>query len=73
MNMFHNFFQQSIVNRAMNATYIALIPKKITPQKVTEFRPISLTTSIYKILAKVLTKSILKRSHSINQHLLLAL
>lgn len=69
MNMFHDFFQNNIVNRAMNATFIALIPKKFAPQRVNDFRPISLTTSIYKLLAKVLAEC-LKRvlPYTISQH-----
>lgn len=55
MNLFHNFFLNKIVNKALNATYVALIPKKAHCSKVSDFRPISLTTSIYKILAKVLS------------------
>ena len=38
----------------MNATFIALIPKKAAAVDVKDFRPISLVGGIYKILAKVL-------------------
>lgn len=38
----------------MNAIFVALIPKKSDPQKVSDYRLINLTTSIYKILTKVL-------------------
>lgn len=37
------FFQKGVMNRVVNATYIDLIPKKIAPQKASEFRPINLT------------------------------
>lgn len=40
---------------SLNRTQIVLIPKTSTPTKVTEFRPISLCTTAYKIIAKVLT------------------
>lgn len=56
MNLFQDFFQKSIVNKAMNATYIAFIPKKLAPQKVSNYILINLTTNIYKILAKVLVE-----------------
>jgi hypothetical protein len=36
------------------STFIALIPKVDSPQRLNEFRPISLVGSLYKILAKVL-------------------
>ena len=38
----------------LNDTYICLIPKVNSPQKITEYRLISLCNVIYKIVAKVL-------------------
>uniref|UniRef100_A0A2N9HE33 Uncharacterized protein n=1 Tax=Fagus sylvatica TaxID=28930 RepID=A0A2N9HE33_FAGSY len=38
----------------MNATFLSLIPKKVSAVEVKDFRPISLVGSVYKILAKVL-------------------
>ena len=38
----------------MNSTFISLIPKKDRSIKVKDFRPISLVSSVYKIITKVL-------------------
>ena len=48
------FHQNGRLSRGINSTFIALIPKIDNPQKLNDFRPISLVGSIYKILVKVL-------------------
>ena len=40
--------------KSLNATFIALVPKKNGASNIRDFRPISLVGSVYKILAKVL-------------------
>ena len=40
----------------VNSSFIVLIPKKDNPAGLGEYRPISLVSSIYKILAKVLSR-----------------
>ena len=42
------------LRKGLNSTFIALIPKVDSPQRLNDFRPISLVGSLYKILAKVL-------------------
>lgn len=50
-----DFHENDIMNRnVINNTYIALITKKKNCTLSKDFRPISLTTSLYKIIAKVL-------------------
>ena len=41
------------MNARTNATYICLIPKKLNSSSIRDFKPISLVSSLYKILAKV--------------------
>ena len=40
--------------KSLNATFIALVPKKNGASNIRDFRLISLVGSVYKILAKVL-------------------
>ncbi|MCH93790.1 LINE-1 reverse transcriptase like, partial [Trifolium medium] len=54
LNFFAEFHRQGILTKGLNSTFITLIPKVANPQRVAEFRPIALVSSIYKILAKVL-------------------
>lgn len=42
------------VNKVTNETYICLVPKIANSLKVGDYRPISVITSLYKIIAKVL-------------------
>ncbi|GAU48313.1 hypothetical protein TSUD_405300 [Trifolium subterraneum] len=44
----------AVLTTGINVTFIALIPKVESPQRLNDFRPISLVGSLYKILAKVL-------------------
>ena len=52
--VFEEFFQRCKFKKSLNATFIALIPKKNDASNIRDFRPISLVGSVYKILAKVL-------------------
>lgn len=48
------FHRNGKLTKGLNYNFIALIPKVTSPQRLNDFRPISLVGSLYKILAKVL-------------------
>ena len=50
-----DFFETGQLHRRQNETHVRLIPKISCPRKVSDFRPISLCTTHYKIIAKILT------------------
>lgn len=60
LSVFKLFFHTGVVCKSMNSNFITLIPKKERSAKVKDFRPISLTLSVYKILGKMLA-NILER------------
>ena len=51
--MFVEFHSNRIINQNTNVTFIAFVPKKSESTKISDFRPISLVTSLYKIIVKV--------------------
>ncbi|GJW64567.1 RNA-directed DNA polymerase, eukaryota, reverse transcriptase zinc-binding domain protein [Tanacetum coccineum] len=52
------FFRTGRMLGEVNATLITLVPKSKTPQKVSDYRPISCCNIIYKIISKILTNRI---------------
>jgi len=54
MRFVTEFHRNGKLTKGINATFILLILKVDNPQRLNEFRPISLVGSMYKILAKVL-------------------
>jgi exonuclease III len=54
MRFLVEFHRNGRLAKGINSTFIALIPKVDSPQRLNDFRPISLVGSMYKILAKVL-------------------
>jgi hypothetical protein len=56
--IFHNFCEHEIWKKSLNATFIALIPKKIGQLEVEDFRPISMMGVCIKVIMKVLATRI---------------
>jgi hypothetical protein len=48
------FHEHCQFERSLNATFVALIPKKHGANELRDFRPISLVGGLYKIIAKLL-------------------
>lgn len=48
------FFERGFLDKGSNATYISLIPKKKGVEQLSDFGPISLVGSTYKIIFKCL-------------------
>jgi hypothetical protein len=44
--------------KGVHSTFIALIPKVTSPQRLNDFRPISLVGCMYKVLVKVLVNKL---------------
>ena len=58
--MFLKFHNNGVINQSTNATFIALVPKKSQTSRISYHRPISLVTSLYKIIAKALSRRLRK-------------
>jgi len=58
MRFITEFHRNGRLKKGINATFIALIPKVSSPQRLNEFRPISLVGSMYKVLAKILANQL---------------
>lgn len=54
IQVFCDFHVHGKLVRGLNATFIALIPKSDHPASASDYRPISLIGSVYKLIAKVL-------------------
>jgi hypothetical protein len=54
LDSLQDFYVNEAFERSLNLTFVVLIPKKVGALDVEDFRPISLTGSIYKIISKVL-------------------
>jgi len=54
MRFLVEFHRNGRLTKGVNSTFIALISKVDSPQRIADFRPISLVGCMYKVLAKVL-------------------
>ncbi|XP_030971912.1 uncharacterized protein LOC115992014 [Quercus lobata] len=52
--LFADFHKECIFEKSLNATFLCLIPKKLSAVNIRDFCPISLLGSLYKLLSKVL-------------------
>uniref|UniRef100_A0A2N9GHU0 Uncharacterized protein n=1 Tax=Fagus sylvatica TaxID=28930 RepID=A0A2N9GHU0_FAGSY len=52
--VFHDFHEHCQFERSLNATFVALIPKKPGADDIKDFRPISLVGGMYKFIVKML-------------------
>ncbi|XP_071713233.1 uncharacterized protein [Rutidosis leptorrhynchoides] len=60
MEAIHSFWETREISKGCNASFITLIPKKVDPLWLNDFRPISLIGSYYKIVAKLLANRLKK-------------
>jgi hypothetical protein len=60
MGVFQDFHTHSKFVKSINATFLALIPKKFGAMDLKDFRPSSLVSGVYKIIAKVLTNRFIR-------------
>ncbi|XP_057444268.1 uncharacterized protein LOC130736453 [Lotus japonicus] len=55
LNFFNDFYHTGRMSKGLNSTFIALIPKGGQQEEISDYRPISLIGSVYKLLSKVLS------------------
>jgi len=60
MRFMTEFHRNGKLTKGINSTFIALIPKVTSPQRLNDFRPISLVGCMYKVLAKDLANRLRK-------------
>ncbi|GLT47337.1 hypothetical protein SLA2020_210420 [Shorea laevis] len=54
VNFFNEFYQNGKLVRGIKSSFLTLIPKKLNPTELKDYRLISLIGCVYKLLAKVL-------------------
>ncbi|XP_028118945.1 uncharacterized protein LOC114316487 [Camellia sinensis] len=56
LNFIKEFYRNGKLVKGFNSSFITLVPKKENPVGLTDYRPINLVGSVYKVLAKVLSR-----------------
>lgn len=59
------FFETSYLHPRQNETHIRLIPKNTGAKRVSDYRPIALCNTHYKIIAKIISKRLKPLLHSV--------
>jgi len=54
MHFLSEFHWNEKLSKDINSTFIALLPKIESPQRLNDFRPIFLVNRLYKVLANIL-------------------
>ena len=65
MAVFQNFHTLVVFEKSLNASFLALIPKKVDVVEIKDFRLISLVGGIYKIISKVLANRLRRVAHGL--------
>lgn len=58
MNAISNFFKTGYMPKAFNETLVTLIPKIDTLLNLSQFKPISFSNAVYKIISKILVNRV---------------
>lgn len=58
LKVFSKFCNSEVIDKSTNVTFVALVSKRTQTSKVSDFRPFSLITSLYKDIDKVLSHCI---------------
>ena len=65
MGFFKNFHERGRFVKSLNATFLVLLPKKGKLEDLKYFWPISLVSSLYKLLAEVLANRLKKMASKV--------
>ena len=57
-NLCQDFYNGSVNLQAINSSFITLIPKKNNPESLNDYRPISLLSSVLKLLTKLMANRV---------------